>query len=121
MPIIEIKVSEATHSEIVNALNANGKKINPGESFTVTKDVSIIGPIDWRAVQVRRDVMAEVVKVYEPRMNENGDKCLTDSHHFIAFLDDVYNYILRGDKPKPAEQKSNVTPIKPPEKPKSGW
>lgn len=113
-----VNVSLETFNEIANALEAAGVKINADAPISITKDIKIKGPVDYRQVQIRRDVMQEVVKVYEPPMNEDGSVCLTDSSHFINFLDDVYSYILKGEKPKATP--TTVAPIKTTPK-KTGW
>lgn len=95
-----VNVSLETFNEVANALEAAGVKINADAPISITKDIKIKGPVDYRQVQIRRDVMQEVVKVYEPPMNEDASVTLADSSHFINFLDDVYNYILRGKKPE---------------------
>lgn len=116
---VTLNVSMETYEEIFNALEANGIKNSRDASITISKDVSIKSPINYRQVTVRRDVLEQVVKVYEPRMNNDGSACLTDSVHFINFFNDVYNYVLKGEIPTPPENKNpsaTITPIK-----KSTW
>lgn len=93
--IINVNVSLETFNEIANALEASGKKINADAPLTITKDTKIKGPIDYRQVTIRKDVLMEVVKVYKTPIDGNEYE-VSDSKHFINFFDDVYNYVLKG-------------------------
>lgn len=127
-----INVSMETFNEIANALDLQGKKINKDDPITLVKDIALKSPIDWRCLQVRKDVLMAVVPVYEPKVDQNSDYCLTDASHFLEFVDAAYNYVLKGTLPPktdtkgpyepPSPKNAKVTPIKPsPEKDKSGW
>lgn len=100
MAIKILKVSENTFNEIANALDNLGIKVNPEENITLSKDTAIKGPVDWRHVQVKRDILPQIAAVYKPKMTEDGTICITDSLHFINFFDDCFNYVMKGDKPK---------------------
>lgn len=94
-----VKVSLETFNEIANALEATGKTINKDADIILTKDMSIKGPIDYRQVTIRKDVLEFVKDVYKAPM-EDGLFEVSDSNHFINFFDDVYTYILEGKKPE---------------------
>ena len=114
MAKIDLKVSMETFNEIANALEARGEKVNSTENIVLTKDVSIKGPIDYRQVTIRKDVLVEVAKVYKtPLIN---DFEVSNSKHFIDFLDDVYNYILKGERLTVDTPTAKVTTVKTPNK-----
>src|ERR1051325_1916621 len=96
MPKIEIQISENAHSEIVHALNEHGHKINAGDNIVISKDIGIKGPYNYRQVNLRHQIMQDVVKIYKSPMIDDIEK--NDSKEFIDFLDDIYNYILKGEK-----------------------
>lgn len=113
MPPVNVNVSMECFNELANALEAQGQKVNPENPITVTKDIKIKGPIDYRQVTIRKDVLIEVAKVYKTPV-DNREMEVSDSKHFINFLDNIYEYILKGTKP---EDKT----AKPVETKKSGW
>lgn len=115
MPPPNINVSMECFNELANALEAQGQKVNPENPITVTKDIKIKGPIDYRQVTIRKDVLVEVSKVYKTPVDEREME-VSDSTHFINFLDDVYKYIFKGEKPKTQETKTTTVEPK-----KSGW
>lgn len=119
MPITELKVSMECFNEIANALEAQGKKVNPEESITITKDTSIKGPVDWRLVKVKMDVLQWYKDVYQPPVDENQFLSNNNSH-FIEAFDAVVDYILKGDKPDnqtkvASAKKTKTAPVKNPQ------
>ena len=92
-------ISEDAMYEFTEALKANNIQLTSEDEVTITKDIAVTGPYNYRQVNLRHQILMEVAKVYEPLMSDDGDKCLTDSKHFINFLDDVYKYVLSGEKP----------------------
>ena len=99
IPRKEISISSEAFDEMTGALQDAGIKLEKDDEFTVKRDMAIKGPILYRQVNLRHQILTEVVKVYEPLPDDNG-MCKTDSSHFINFLDDVYKYCLTGDKPE---------------------
>lgn len=118
MPKIELNVSSDTFDEISNALNDKGTKINGDDPILLTKDIAIKGPINYRRVNLRHQILMEVAKVYKTPIDKD-DYEVSNSKHFIDFLDDVFHYILEG-KERIAEVKTKaINPNKP--KPAVGW
>lgn len=113
MPKAEISVSIPTYDEILNALDAKGIRLAPDTDIVLTKDIKIIAPVNYKQVTIRRDVLEQVAKVYKAPID--GDFEITDSEHFINFFNDVYNYVLKGERPA-AKNKTEIVPIK-----KAGW
>lgn len=105
-----VKVSLETFNEIANALEASGKTINKESDITLTKDISIKGPIDYRQVTIRKDILEFVKDVYMSPLNDDMNQ-ISDSEHFLNFFDDVYNYVLKGERPtaKPATETKTET------------
>jgi len=91
----DINVSLETFNEIANALEARQIKINKDAPISITKDIKIKGPVDYRQVTIRKDVLMEVAKVYKTPIDKK-DYEVSDSKHFIDFLDAVYQYVLLG-------------------------
>lgn len=116
--LTNINVSVECFNEIANALEASGKKVNAENPITLTKDISIKSPIDYRQVTIRKDVMDIATRAYEPQMNADGF-CITDSAHYINFINDVYNYIFKGEMPTntPTVQSTTTVETKKP----TGW
>lgn len=115
--LIELQVSLETFQEIANGLEAKEVKINSDANITLVKNIKIKGPIDYRQVQIRRDVLMEVVKVYKAPMIDDIE--LTDSQHFINFLDDVYKYVFKGEKPAATTPPNKIVIETQPNK--TGW
>lgn len=113
-----LKVSTAAFHEIVAAMDKTGIKFDKDkDSLTLTPDIALEPPLDWRLIQVRKDCVVEAGKVYKSRMNDNEIE-VTDSVHFVNFVKDIYNYVLNGDTP---ENKPTETAIDQKTKIKSGW
>lgn len=104
----ELNVSLETFNEIANGLEAKGIKVNADSPITIAKDVKIKGPIDYRQVQIRRDVLSEVVKVYKAPVDKREME-ISDSKDFINYMEDIYQYILTGKKveTKPKSEPAN--------------
>ena len=99
----DINVSLETFNEIANALEARGIKVNKDAPISITKDIKIKGPVDYRQVTIRKDVLMEIAKVYKTPIIKDFE--VSDSKHFINFLDEVYLYILLGKaKPEPVNK-----------------
>lgn len=115
----EITVSSEAFDEFTGALNEAGIKLEPGDKILINlAEIGVKGPINYRQVNLRHQILTEVAKVYEPPMDDDGQKCLTDATHFIDFFDAVYKYCLTGDKPtitKPITETSNQSTNK------AGW
>lgn len=110
----EISISSEAFDEMTGALQDAGIKLEKDDEFTVKKDLAIKGPILYRQVNLRHQILAEIKSIYKPPMVDDIE--LSDSAHFINFFDDVYKYCLTGEKP----EGKPTTETKP--KPKStGW
>lgn len=94
----DIKLSQNAYDELSTALQAQQIVLNKDDTILITKDIALIAPVNYKQTQIRRDVLEEVVKVYKSPVDEREME-LTDSKHFIDFLDAVYKYVLSGDKP----------------------
>ena len=114
MAKISIKCSIPTFHELAQKLEESGVKITDTDSFTITKDTVLERPIDWRLLTVRKDCVTEAAKVYRHRQDTNEME-ITDSSHFLNYVEDIYNYILNGDKPEVAVEDKPETPKK------QGW
>lgn len=108
-----VSISHEAFEEFTNALNEAGIKLDTDDEILIKRDISIKGPILYRQVNLRHQILMEVVKVYKsPIVNEFE---INDVNNFIDFWDTCYKYALTGEKPlKPT---ATVTEIKP----KSGW
>lgn len=111
MPKIDVKVSSEAFDEFTGALNDAGIKLGKDDEITITKDMAVKGPINYRQVNLRHQILIEVAKVYKTPIQKDFE--VSNSAHFIDFLDDVYKYILEG-KDKTTDNKTK-TPAK------SGW
>lgn len=96
-----IKISVAAYHEIASALEKAGKKLgqNVG-TLTIEKDDTIINPIDWRLVTVRKDCIIEANKNVEVSL------CL------ISLAEDIYKYIMEGKGKENKEPKPKGNPQK---------
>ncbi len=103
----EINLSFEAFEEMTNALNEAGIKLEKDDVLTINKDISVKGPILYRQVNLRHQILAEVVKIYKAPMNEHEIE-VTDSNHFINFLDDVYKYCLTGERPATTQPKASL-------------
>lgn len=110
----EISISSDAFDEMTGALNEAGIKLDNDTEFVVKKDLTIKGPILYRQVNLRHQILMEVAKVYKSPIN--GDFEVSNSSHFIDFLDDVYQYILKKKKPTKNPTSPTKT-IKPKDKP----
>lgn len=113
----EINISSEAFDEITGALQDAGIKLEKDDSFTITKDISIKGPILYRQVNLKHQILMEVVKVYKTPIDKDFE--VSNSSHFIDFLDDVYLYCLTGEKPAKPENRNQTkaTSTKPKNKP----
>lgn len=113
----EVKVSHNIFEELTSALNEAGIKLEKNDEYTVKPDIAIKGPILYRQVNLRHQILMEIVKIYKSPVNKD-DMEYNDAKDFITFLDDVYQYILTGNIPASPENKNQSTtqPIK-----KAGW
>lgn len=92
----EINLSVDAYDEFFGALQAKGIQVKSGESIVIDKDIRLKGP-NYKQVEIRRDVLIEVCKVYKSPME--GDFETNDVLGFINFVDAVYKYILTGEQP----------------------
>ncbi len=108
----EINISSDAFDEMTGALNDAGIKLDVNDEFVVKRDISIKGPILYRQVNIRHQVLMEVVKIYKSPVKNDFE--INDAEDFVNFLDTVYKYILEGTTPE-------IT-LKTETKPKaSGW
>lgn len=110
-----LKVSVPTFHEIAQKMEETGNKIGESDTITLTKDTALERPIDWRMVTVRKDVVTEAAKVYHAPMDNDGFE-ITNSVHFVNFVDDVLNYVINGTKPE-NQVKTTAAAIQP----KKAW
>lgn len=108
----DIKVSENTYNEVANALDGLGKKFAPGTPLTIEKDITIVNPINWRYVGIRKDAAEIAAKVYA----ETDSKGEQTSDNFVLFAEEVYQFMLKGTVP---EVKGKSKPTTPKTKPQS--
>lgn len=109
-PRTSIEISSEAFDELTGALREQGVNLDNDSEFTVKKNIAIKGPILYRQVNLRHEILKEVVKAYEPKVDAEREFCLTDSKHFIDFFDDVYNYVLTGKKPSATVTQLTPTP-----------
>jgi len=107
MAKIKIKVPVDIYDELFRLLEAGGVQLKPDDDLVITKDIKMEMPgVNYKQVTIRRDILTAIVPAYKAPIDEREME-VTDSLHFIRFVDDVYKYILEGTKP------SNViTPAK---------
>lgn len=96
--LTNINVSLSTYDEIFNALTALDVKVNRDAPITITKDMSIKNPINYKQVTIRKDMMQIAAMCYKTPINEK-DFEVSNSEHFCKFADDLYNYVLTGELP----------------------
>ena len=118
---VKLKVSVDTFEEIVERLNEEGIKLSEADTINLTKDIGLDRPIQWRIVQVRKDCVIEAAKVYRHQIDTDNME-YSNSIHFLNFVDDIYNYVLNGEKPKEQAAKNPevIKEVTTTEKPK-GW
>lgn len=107
-----INISSEAFDELTGALNDKGIKLESDTEFIVKKDLAIKGPINYRQVNLRHQIMIEVAKVYKAPIDEREME-ISDSSNFIKYLDSVYKYILTGEQPQTATTETKSK--------KSGW
>lgn len=90
-----INVSSECFDEITGALNEKGIKLDNDTEFTVKKDTAIKGPINYRQVNLRHQLLIEIVKIYKSPINDKEME-FNDAKDFIEFFDKIYQYILTG-------------------------
>lgn len=97
--MVTIKISVAAYHEIASVLEKAGRKLgqNVG-TLTIEKDDTIINPIDWKLVTVRKDCIVEAVKSGEGDIVFNADK--------------IFKYIMEGK----IEEKKEIKPKGNPQK-----
>ena len=101
MAKIKIKVPVDIYDELFRLLEAGGVQLKPDDDLVISKDIKMEMPgVNYKQVTIRRDVLTAVVPAYKAPVTES-DYEVTDSAHFIKFVDDAYNYIMTGEKPKP--------------------
>lgn len=123
----DLKVSESTYNEIANALDAQGKKVVPGAILTIEKDTTIVNPLDWRLITLRRDVSDIAVKVYAEADEDGNQAC----ENFVRFAAELYEFVKSGTvpelkgyraaKPKPHIAPKRTEPITKPPTPAGKW
>lgn len=116
-PRKEINISSDAFDEITGALHEAGIKLEKDDSFTITKDMAIKGPINYRQVNLRHQILIEVSKVYKTPITNDFE--VPNSEYFIKFLDDVYEYIKTGEKKSKSETTKAINPNK--ANPATGW
>lgn len=99
MPTL-ISVSIPTFHELSQKLEEKGVKLNDKSEIILTKDTSLERPIDWRLVQVRKDCVIEATKSYRHIVEKDGEFELANSTHFLNYVEDIFNFVLNGTKPK---------------------
>ena len=97
----ELKVSEQCYNEIANALDAAGKKVVPGAVLTIEKDISIVNPLDWRLITLRRDVIDIAAKVYA----ESDDQDRQTITNFVQFASSCFEFVKLGTVPEKESKK----------------
>lgn len=112
-----ITISENAMYEFTEALKASNIQLGPNDEVMITKDMAVTGPYNYRQVNLRHQILMEVAKVYKTPIKNDFE--VSDSSHFINFLDDVYNYILDGER-KTDTPKPTTEPTPQLDK-KSGW
>lgn len=96
---VKLEVSVPTFNEIAGLLEAKG--VNPADEKTVVldKSISLVRPIDYRLVTIRRDCVIEAAKIYR------GDTI----DEFIEYADKIYQYVLNNKGTEPKETKNPIT------------
>ncbi len=110
-----LRISEDAMYEFTEALRANNIQLTGNEDITITKDMAVTGPYNYRQVNLRHQILIEAVKVYKSPINANEME-YNNAQEFIKFIDDVYQYVLTGM----TEQQSD-TETKPKSAVKGGW
>lgn len=117
-PKHEINISHEAFEEFTNALNEAGVKLDKNDEILIKPDMSIKGPILYRQVNLRHQILMEVVKVYKSPMIDEIE--INDVNDFLNYLDAIYSYVLTGEKPASPEKKTaTITELN--TKPKGTW
>lgn len=120
--LTNVNVSQEAFEEILNALEAQGVQLNRDNPITITKDISIKGPVNYRQVTIRKDIMQIAAMCYKTPIEKEFE--VSNSDHFCKFAEDLYQYAMTG-KVSNQESKEPTPPSKPTlvksEKDKSGW
>lgn len=106
----KVLISENAMYEFTEALKENNIQLTKDDEVLITGDMSVTGPYNYRQVNLRHQILMEVVKVYEPPMDADKTSCLADAKHFIDFFDAVYKYVLTGDVPTDKPKPTTETP-----------
>lgn len=90
MAEVKLEVSSPTFNEIAGLLEAKGIDIGKdGTVLTLTKGTSLVRPIDYRLVTIRRDCVIEASKIWRDGA----------SNSFIEFSNKIYEYVLNSKMP----------------------
>lgn len=94
---IKLEVSSPTFNEIAGLLEAKGIDIGKeGTVLTLTKGMSLVRPIDYRLVVIRRDCVIEATKIFSHGRSDN---------EFMELVDKIYEYVLNNKMPE--DEKKN--------------